>query len=205
MFVAKPVLFILFILSIGSTSGLLYLLSQRSPSQPVSPTATNTVIVSPTSQATTVSAATTGASPSAQLSSSAEWKTATSSALSIRIEYPADWNLKGLDTDILEITAPSSTVVSIQRFKKQSSSSKLAQFTSIREQTYKKDSYTIKSDSSTSINDYSGNDRVYVKENESTREIVFATRNYFYVTTITPGEGDLTPVINDVVRSIRIQ
>jgi len=206
MFIAKPVLFILFILSIGSTAGLLFLLSQRTPSAPLSPSATNTVMVSPSSVASSTPFINASASPSTQLSSSAEWKTATSSALKVKLDYPADWTLSGIDSENLKITTPSSSVeISVRRDKKESVSAKLVGFVSTREQAYKKDSFIVKDDTSTSVDDYSGNERLYIKDNESVREIIFSTKNYFYIIVVTPGQGDASPVVTDIVKSIRIQ
>lgn len=199
-------LIILFVLAIGSTAGFLYLLSQRSPVQTLSPSATNTVIVSPTGSAVAASAVASSASPAAQMSASAEWKTATSSALSLKIEYPADWTMGASDSAHLAITAPAqSVVIDVRRDKKESSSQKLATFVSARGETYKKDEYAMKEEKSTSVDDYTGSERLYAKESVVIREVVFTTKNYFYTVTITPGQGELTPVFNDILKSIHIQ
>lgn len=205
MFVAKPVLFILFFVAIGSTAGLLYLLSQRAPATSPQPSATTTVFVSPSNMAAASSSPVASSAANAALSASAEWKTATASAMSLKIDYPKDWSA-ATDSAGVKISpaASESALLTITREKKAKSTQKLADFVSTRGDGYKKDGYSMKDEKNTSIDDYSGNERSYTKDTANIREIVFATKNYFYIVTISPGQSENDAVIAEILKSIKI-
>lgn len=208
MFISKPVLFILFFLAIGSTAGFLFLLSQRSDLPKLSPVATNTVLVSPSFIPSSAPVESTIASAGA-LSANAVWKSHSAASLSMKVEYPDGWILDATESGVVRITSAATgsasvTTLTFTREKKPSSAAKLADYIKKRSEAYTKDGYTAADAAGYTIAEYEGTEQYYNKENESIREIVYPTKNYFYVVEIKPGKNDHKAVIDEILKSVKI-
>jgi hypothetical protein len=209
MFISKPVLVILFFLAIGSTAGFLYLLSARTVAPQATPVATNTVLVSPSFAPSSAAVESTVASSGA-LASNAEWKSYTSTSLSMKVEYPAGWLMDATESAVVRITSPVSgtasatTTLTFTREKKSSTSSKLVDFVKKQSEAYLKDGYSTSDATAYSIAEYDGTEQMYTKASESLREIIYPTKNYFYIVRISPGKNDHKAVIDEILKSVKI-
>jgi hypothetical protein len=218
MFLPKWAVIILFVISVGSTIGLLFLLTQRSGVQTnAKPSASTTVVVQASSSPTsTKEDSSASASP---LSATAEWKKIKQDSLSISLEYPADWYVNASDsaklvvssfeTSVLEKDKQQSMQMTITRTKKASSSSKLESFLEVRLADLKKEFTTVSIPTETkrSVDDYDGVERTYSLGSDTpvvVREIAFGTRSYFYTIVLSPSDSTLGPVVDEILKTVKI-
>lgn len=214
MLIPKWLLGLLFFVAIGSTIGLLVLLTERQGTFSATPTIapSNTVIVSP-SATPALTQAEPSASGSAMLST-AEWKTYKSTALSVSFDYPSTWSIQASSSgelvvrDIPESSASSKEQVRIQisRVKKASTTSKLDAFVQKRQEEYTSSfkSSTIISNSTRKIHNFDALVRVYDTGSTPFDEIAFATKNYFYTIVITPHGSPLQVMVDELLKSFEV-
>jgi hypothetical protein len=99
-------------------------------------------------------------------------------------------------------TAPT---IRLEREKKEKPTAKLETFVSARAELYKKDGLSLKDEKSATVSDYADQERNYVKDELTVREIVFATKNYFYIVSVSPGQSEYSAVVDELIKSITIQ
>ncbi|MDQ3098374.1 MAG: hypothetical protein M3Q44_01355 [bacterium] len=220
MLLPKWLVIVLFIVAIGSTGGLLFLLTQRSFSPSNQAIKNVPVVVSASPESKTIEAfvppnATASASP---LSATAEWKKYSSNELSIKLEYPANWFLTASDSAKIKITSYDPKTLSddkmtkevvqmaITRQKKESSSQKLTAFLEERLKFYKESaaSTTVKEENARTIDSFDGVERLYSSNASAHREIVFATKNYYYLIYISPSDTLLKAGVDELLKTVEI-
>jgi hypothetical protein len=220
MLLPKWLVIVLFIVAIGSTGGLLFLLTQRTISPANQTTKINPIIVNATPGSSTIEAfvppnASASASP---LSATAEWKKYTNSEISLKLEYPVNWYIAASDSAQIKITSYDPKTISedkitkevvqiaITRQKKETSGQKLTGFLDSRLKFYKdgSSSTTIKEENARTIDSFEGTERVYGATIGSYREIVFPTKNYFYIIAISPSDTLLKAGVDELLKTIEI-
>jgi hypothetical protein len=204
MFVPKWLLAVLFLIAIGSTAGMLFMLAQRPIASNPNPSASATVFVKDTALPSASTLASASATPVA-LSSNAEWKKYTSTSLSIKLEYPANWNVSPDSDGSLLVGSPDETVgVLLSRSKKERSTQKLTDYLTSRAK--EKNEFTLSDEKSMKIDTFDAASRVYTREgtSENRREIVFFTKNYIYTITIQPSSPSMNAVIEELLKTIEV-
>ncbi len=219
MLLPKWLVIVLFLVAIGSTGGLLFLLIERSTAMPTRSTTSNTVIVSATPSASLVASSSPVASASASpLSATAEWKKLSNDDLSIKLEYPANWYVAASDSAKIKITSydPKTltddkltkdvVALTITRAKKESSKQKLTEFLETRLKFYKEAMSTtaVKEENNRTVDSFDGIERLYLAAASANREVVFATKNYFYIISISPSDTLLKAGVDEVLKTIEI-
>lgn len=220
MLLPKWLVIVLFIVAIGSTGGLLFLLTQRSFPLPTKVTKNEVVVVSATPDSVKEEAfvAPNASSSASPLSATDEWKKYTNSALNVRLEYPSNWFISASESGEIKIsnydtkTLASEKVnkdmvqVEIRREKKESTSQKLTSFLEGRLKLNKETNpaTTVKEENNRTIDGYDATERLYFSPSGSSREIVFATRNYFYIISISPSDTLLKAGIDELLKTIEI-
>lgn len=220
MLLPKWLVIVLFIVAIGSTGGLLFLLTQRSFSVPTQTAKIAPVVVSATPHSSGMAAtesptASVAASP---LSATAEWKKYSNEDMSVKLEYPANWYVAASDSAKIKITSydpirltddkltKEVVQLTITRQKKESSGQKLTSFLDSRLRFYKDSaaSTTVKEENSRQVASFDAVDRLYSATGSTHREIVFATKNYFYVIVISPSDTLVTAGVDELLKTIEI-
>jgi len=158
-------------------------------------------------------------SSASPLSATAEWKKYKFDALSLSLEYPADWKvsstnsaeliLANFDGDKLPENDQKKIQIVVTRTKKVSTSAKLSGYLDDRLKELKKTypDASVLSETKKLIDDYDAIDRVYSLGSESLksfREITFATRSYYYIINVSPTDSTLSPVADEVFKTIKI-
>ncbi len=221
MTLPKWLVFVLFAVAIGSTGGVLYLLTQRSY-LPVSnnagklaPVMVSSLPSASVSASSSASVATTSASP---LSATAEWKKYSSENLSVKLEYPPNWFVTASESAAIKITSfdpknspeskdiKESVQIIITREKKASSSQKLTAYLEERAKKYKESSATsaVKEENTRKIDGFDAVDRMYSSLVNNQREIVFGTKNYFYIISVSPSDTLLNAGVNELLKTLEI-
>lgn len=220
MLLPKWLVIVLFIVAIGSTGGLLFLLTQRTNSSPTPNAKLDAVMISATPLASSKSASSSAvASASASpLSATAEWKKYSNDSVSVKFEYPDKWYVSASDSAKIKITSydpktlsedklPKDAVqLTISRTKKPSSSQKLISYLDDRLKFYKDttSSIAVKEENNRKIDTFDAVDRLYSATSVTQREIAFATKNYFYVIAISPSDTLLTAGVDELLKTIEI-
>jgi hypothetical protein len=210
MFVPKWLLTILFLIAIGSTGGMLLLLAQRATTSSPTPSASSTVLVRESSSPVASVSANPTSVPAA-LSANAEWKKHTSTELSIKLEYPANWSLTSTDSAQLAIASdpnaaatPSDTavLVTVTRDKKAKSTQKIKDY--LADRSKEMSAYTVSDEKNMKIDTFDAVSRIYTRDSGTTREIVFFTKNYIYTVSIRPSSSSLNAVVEELLKTIEV-
>ena len=205
MFLPKPLVALLFLIAIVSTISVLYLLSKRPSILGGTPVATTTILVGqPVSPSVFPSPPRTVPS---EFVADSSWKTATSSALGITLDYPSNWQTVASDSASLAVYSsilPTVPYLVITREKKRFLSDTLTRFVSSQEERYKEQGYILSRSRQYVLDRYSAIDRLYTQNDIEIREIVFSTKFYFYIVFIKPQSEDRYNVVDEILRSVRV-
>ncbi len=222
MLLPKWLVVVLFVVAIGSTGGLLFLLTQRTTSSPAPNGKLDAVVISATPFASSkiasgsaIASASASASP---LSATAEWKKYSNDSVSIKFEYPANWYVSASDSAKIKITSydpralPNDQLtrdvvqLTVSRTRKPSSTQKLSLYLDDRLKFYKDatPSIAVKEENNRKIDSFDAVDRLYSATSITQREIAFATKNYFYVITLSPSDTLLTAGVDELLKTIEI-